>query len=112
MAKVPTPAEILPVSYKPPEKGWMDTKPDFRPGTYCNPASPKWMEWIDYPYAVPRSIPDNKWELPKDWKEIVLQGMEDRLQRFRSLKVFFDICVLCGACADKCHFFLDRKSVV
>ena len=32
--------------------------------------------------------------------------MEDRLKRFRSLKVFFDICVRCGACADKCHFFL------
>ena len=45
-------------------------------------------------------------QLPKDWKEIVLQGMEDRLKRFRSLKVFFDICVRCGACADKCHFFL------
>jgi ferredoxin len=37
---------------------------------------------------------------------IVLQGHEDRLKRFRSLKVFFDICVRCGACADKCHFFL------
>jgi len=107
MAKTPTPAELLPgLNYKPPEKGWMDVKPDFRPGTYCNPASPKWMEWINYPYPAARSIPDDKWELPQDWKEIVLQGMEDRLERFRSLKLFFDICVRCGACADKCHFFL------
>jgi len=84
----------------------MDVKPDFRPGTYCNPAAPKWMEWIGYPYPQARSIPDNEWGLPDNWQEIVLQGMEDRLDRFRSLKLFFDICVRCGACADKCHFFL------
>ena len=49
--KGPTPTELLTgLSYKPPEKGWMDVKPDFRPGTYCNAANPKWMEWIDYPY--------------------------------------------------------------
>src|SRR3990172_1970884 len=109
MAKVPvpTPADLLPgLSYKPPEKGWMDVKPDSRPATYCTPASPKWMEWINYPYPAARSIPDDNWELPQDWKEIVLQGMEDRLERFRSLRLFFDICVRCGACADKCHFFL------
>src|SRR5665647_1931407 len=77
MAKTPTPAELLPgLNYKPPEKGWMDVKPDFRPGTYCNPASPKWMEWINYPYPAARSIPDDNWALPQDWKEIVLEGME------------------------------------
>ena len=42
MAKVPTPTELLTgLSYKPPEKGWMDVKPDFRPGTYCNAARPQ-----------------------------------------------------------------------
>ena len=29
------------LSYKPPEKGWMDVKPDFRPGTYCNRRQPQ-----------------------------------------------------------------------
>jgi Fe-S oxidoreductase len=108
MAKgTPKPTELLTgLSYKPPEKGWMDVKPDFRPGTYLNAANPKWMEWIDYPFQRQWNTPDEDWQLPKDYKEIILQGMEDRLQRFRSLKVFFDICVRCGACADKCHFFL------
>jgi Fe-S oxidoreductase len=64
------------------------------------------MEWLSYPFPSARSVPDDAWELPQDWKEIVLQGMEDRLNRFRSLKIFFDICVRCGACADKCHFFI------
>lgn len=49
--RVPKPEEILPgISYKTPAKGWMDLKPEFKPGTYCNPANPKWAKWIDYPY--------------------------------------------------------------
>ncbi len=107
MAKVPKPAEILSgISYKLPDKGWMDVKPEFRPGTYVNAAQPKWLKMIDYPYPRQWSVPNEDWDLPKDWKEIILQGMEERLERFRSLKLFFDICVRCGACADKCHFYL------
>jgi [DsrC]-trisulfide reductase subunit K len=106
MSKLPTPAELAKVNYTPPAKGWMDVKPDFRPGTYCNAASPKWMEWVGYPYPRDWSVASDDWHLPDNWKEIILAGMEDRLSRFRSLKIFFDICVRCGACADKCHFFL------
>ena len=106
MSKLPTPAELAKVNFTPPAKGWMDVKPDFRPGTYCNAAAPKWMEWVNYPYPRQWSVASDDWKLPSDWKEIVLAGMEDRLSRFRSLKIFFDICVRCGACADKCHFFL------
>jgi Fe-S oxidoreductase len=106
MSKLPTPAELAKVNYTPPAKGWMDVKPDFRPGTYCNAAGSKWMEWINYPYIRDWSVADEDWKLPSNWKETILEGMEDRLSRFRSLKIFFDICVRCGACADKCHFFL------
>jgi Fe-S oxidoreductase len=28
------------------------------------------------------------------------------LKKYRTLEVFMDICVRCGACADKCHFFI------
>jgi Fe-S oxidoreductase len=106
MAKVPSPKELVKVNYQPPSKGWMDVKPDFRPGTYCNAASPKWLEMVNYPYPRKWSVSDEDWQLPENWKEIILQQMEDRLSRFRSLKLFFDICVRCGACADKCHFYL------
>jgi ferredoxin len=106
MAKVPSPQELTKVNYQPPGKGWMDVKPVFRPGTYCNAPSPKWVEMVNYPYPRKWSVPDEDWHLPENWKEIILQQMEDRLSRFRSLKLFFDICVRCGACADKCHFYL------
>ena len=106
MAKLPTPAELIQVNYKFPAQGWMDVKTILRPGYYVNAAAPKWMKVLDYPYPRAWSVQDEDWKLPEDWKERVLQGMEDRLKRYRSLKVFFDVCVRCGACADKCHFFL------
>jgi len=106
VAKLPTPAELIQINYQMPSKGWMDLKAELRPGYYVNAAAPKWMEMIDYPFPRSWNVADDDWQLPEDWKERVLQGMEDRLQRFRSLKLFFDICVRCGACADKCHFFL------
>ncbi len=106
MAKLPTPAELIQINYQMPSKGWLDLKAELRPGYYVNAAAPKWMQMIDYPFPRSWNVADEDWQLPEDWKERVLQGMEDRLQRFRSLKLFFDICVRCGACADKCHFFL------
>lgn len=35
-----------------------------------------------------------------------MQGMKERLEKYRSFRLFMDICVRCGACADKCHFFI------
>ena len=32
--------------------------------------------------------------------------MRERLKKYRSFRLFMDICVRCGACADKCHFFI------
>jgi len=49
---------------------------------------------------------EGDWKLPENWKETVLEGMKDRLKRYRSLAALLDICVRCGACADKCHFFI------
>ena len=31
--------------------------------------------------------------------------MKERLEKYRSFRLFMDICVRCGACADKCHFY-------
>jgi Fe-S oxidoreductase len=49
---------------------------------------------------------DEDWQLPENWKEIFLQGFRERIDKYRTLKVFMDICVRCGACSDKCHFFI------
>ena len=49
---------------------------------------------------------EDDWELPENWQEIILTGLKERLDKYRTLKGFLDLCVRCGACADKCHFFI------
>ncbi|MEW5946549.1 MAG: sulfate reduction electron transfer complex DsrMKJOP subunit DsrK [bacterium] len=98
--------ELLNVKTLPPKTGWMDTPVDFRPGTYIYPGKAKNLRALGL--ANPRNwaVNEKDWKLPEDWKKRVLDGMAERLSRYRSFRVFMDICVRCGACADKCHFFI------
>ncbi|OIP83420.1 MAG: reductase [Rhodobacterales bacterium CG2_30_65_12] len=45
-------------------------------------------------------------ELVPDWKERALAKMEELAGKNRAFQVYLDICVKCGACTDKCHYFL------
>ena len=98
--------ELLQLDWRPPKTGWMDTPPDLRKGTYIYPGKPKNLKIVDLPNPREWAIEDIDWKLPEDWQRTVLEGMADRLTKYRSFKLFMDTCVRCGACADKCHFFL------
>lgn len=45
-------------------------------------------------------------ELLPDWKERALAKMEELAEKNRAFQVYLDTCVKCGACTDKCHYFL------
>jgi len=45
-------------------------------------------------------------ELPEDWHARALAKMKELFAGSRALRVFMDSCVKCGACTDKCHYFL------
>ncbi len=45
-------------------------------------------------------------EVGDDWKEQTLDAMGDLLGKYRGLRVFMDICVKCGSCTDKCHYYI------
>jgi Fe-S oxidoreductase len=62
------------------------------------PAAPPIQNFLGYPG-----------ELADDWKERAIDKMGDLLGKYRSLKVFLDICVHCGACTDKCHYYLGTS---
>ncbi|HHY95192.1 MAG TPA: (Fe-S)-binding protein [Firmicutes bacterium] len=106
MAALPEPEELAGIEYRPPRTGWMDTPVQFRRGTFCYAAKPKSLEVLGLPNPRPWSPEDEDWKLPENWREIILEGLRERLHRFRSLQIFMDCCVRCGACADKCHFFI------
>ncbi len=58
-------------------------------------AKPKFQEPLGYPG-----------ELIDNWKEVAIDKLGELTNKYRSLAVFLDSCVKCGACTDKCHYFL------
>ncbi|MCZ6471151.1 MAG: (Fe-S)-binding protein, partial [Gammaproteobacteria bacterium] len=45
-------------------------------------------------------------ELVENWQEVAIKKMGELVSKSRALRVFLDSCVKCGACTDKCHYFL------
>ncbi len=45
-------------------------------------------------------------ELVDNWQQVALAKMAELLGKYRSIRVFLDTCVKCGACTDKCHYYL------
>ena len=58
-------------------------------------ASPKIQEAVGFPG-----------ELSEGWEQRAVGKMGELLGKYRSLQVYMDACVHCGACSDKCHYFL------
>jgi len=102
----PKPERLAQIELSPPRRDWMDPKVEFRKGTWCYSAVPATLDYLGLPNPGRWQPTDQEWPLPDNWQEIILKGMKERLDKYRSFRVFMDICVRCGACADKCHFFI------
>jgi ferredoxin len=100
------PEELVQIDYRPPQQPWTETSPEFRKGTFCYGAHAKNVSYLGLPNPREWQPSDADWKLPPDWKQIILTAMKERLDKYRSFRLFMDICVRCGACADKCHFFI------
>ena len=57
-------------------------------------------------YQEPLGFPG---ELVDNWQEVAYNKMEELTGKYRSLAVFLDACVKCGACTDKCHYYLGTS---
>ena len=62
----------------------------------------KSKEEFQSPLGYPGGLVDN-------WKEKAIDKMDELLGKYRSLRVFLDSCMQCGACTDKCHYYLGTK---
>ncbi len=61
------------------------------------------------PYVASAAIQTNigfPGELAEGWEQRAIAKMGELLGKYRSLQVYMDACVHCGACSDKCHYFL------
>jgi len=45
-------------------------------------------------------------ELLPGWEKVAVDKLGELASESRALRVFLDACVKCGACTDKCHYFL------
>ncbi|MDJ0738151.1 MAG: (Fe-S)-binding protein [Gammaproteobacteria bacterium] len=76
--------------------------PPVVPGTMAHSkpfiAKPEFQEPLNFPG-----------ELPDDWHDQAIDAMGDLLGKYRSLQVYLDSCVKCGACTDKCHYYLGTN---
>ncbi len=45
-------------------------------------------------------------ELVDNWEEKAVEKLGELLEKNKALRVYLDSCVKCGACTDKCHYFL------
>ena len=102
----PKPEQLSQIEYNPPRKDWFDPEVKFRRGTYNYGAQPESAKYVDFPYPRKWQPTEDDWKLPENWQEIILKGFKELLGRYRTLRVYMDICVRCGACADKCHYFI------
>lgn len=64
-------------------------------GVITASATPKVQEANDLPGS-----------LVADWHERAIARLGELLRERRGLQVFMDTCTKCGACTDKCHYFL------
>jgi len=100
--------QLVQIDFTPPSGDWTDPRIDFaaRKGSWSYPGAAKNLRYLGLPNPRDWSPTDADWKLPENWQQIIKDGLAERLAKYRSLKLFLDICVRCGACADKCHFFL------
>jgi len=104
--KLPETEELIRINYSVPDTPWMKTPVDFRPGTWNYSGAAKNLTYLGLPNPRTWQPYEEDWKLPENWKQIILDGMRERLAKYRSFKLFMDICVRCGACADKCQFYI------
>jgi Fe-S oxidoreductase len=103
---IPKPEQLAQIEYGPPHKKWFDHRPVFRKGTFNYSANAENAKYVGFPYPHKFDPKADDWELPENWQQIIFEGLRDRLNKYRTFRIFMDICVRCGACADKCHYFI------
>jgi Fe-S oxidoreductase len=86
--------------------------------------TPELKEYLETPHVHPGVMAESKpyvakpehqaplgfpGELVPDWENIAVKKLGELARGSRALQVFLDTCVKCGACTDKCHYYLGTS---
>jgi len=90
------------VDFKVPELTEYTEVPSVTPGSMAH--SKPFVAKVEF--QEPLGFPG---ELVDDWQDKAIDAMGEMLGKYRSFRVFLDSCVKCGACTDKCHYYLGTS---
>ncbi|MGD8939948.1 MAG: (Fe-S)-binding protein, partial [Gammaproteobacteria bacterium] len=86
--------------------------------------APKYREFREIPVIVEGAMADSKpyaakpahqesvgfpGELVDNWQDVAVKKLGELVSGSRALQVFLDTCVKCGACTDKCHYYIGTQ---
>ena len=88
--------------FETPKLDEIPTIPEVKPGTMSH--SKPYVAKPDFqqPLGFPGELVDN-------WEEVAVKKLGELSNKYRSLRVYLDSCVKCGACTDKCHYYLGTS---
>jgi Fe-S oxidoreductase len=93
-----------------PRGGCQGKDINYHDGMFCHPASAADVQQLGLPYSPAIDSPELDWELPPGWEQTILRGMKERLEKYRSFRLFMDSCVRCGVCMDKCPIYIGSSN--
>ncbi len=85
--------------FKVPEFREFPSVPALVPGSMAHSKPYVASEKVQEGIGLPGQLVDN-------WEAKAIEKFGELLGKYRSLRVFMDSCVHCGACTDKCHYFI------
>jgi Fe-S oxidoreductase len=86
--------------------------------------TPALKEYLEIPHVHPGVMAESKpyvakpehntplgfpGELVENWEQKAVAKLGKLVSQSRALQVFLDSCVKCGACTDKCHYYLGTE---
>ena len=86
-------------NFETPELPEIPVIPKIRPGVMSHSAPYVAKPAIQEPLGYPGELVDN-------WEQVAVEKLGELKGKYRSVQVFLDACVKCGACTDKCHYYL------
>jgi len=93
---------VAAADFETPELQEYTVVPKLEEGTMAHSSPFIAKEKLQTPLGFPGELVDN-------WEEKVITKMDDLRGKYRGFQVFLDSCVKCGACTDKCHYYLGTK---
>lgn len=85
--------------YELPKLAEFATVPPVTPGSMEHSAPYVAKPEIQESVGFPEELIDN-------WRDVAIEKLGELKGKYRGLQVYLDSCVKCGACTDKCHYFL------